>query len=72
VTSITDAVAGSDGEVGLYDDQPNTVTGSGSGTPTTFSSFSLQGTTPAPEPGTVLLLGAGLAGLAIVRRRACR
>jgi hypothetical protein len=37
----------SHGEVGLYDDQPNTTTGSGSGAPTTFSNFSLQGTVGA-------------------------
>lgn len=31
------------GQVGLYDDQPNTITASGSGPPTTFSGFSLSG-----------------------------
>jgi len=57
-TTITDTVGGSDGGVGLYDDQPNTTTGSGFGTPTTFSNFSLQGTT-VPEPSTIGLLATG-------------
>jgi hypothetical protein len=35
------------GQVGLYDDQPNTTNGSGFGPPTTFSNFSLTGT-PVP------------------------
>lgn len=47
LTTFTDSVAGSDGFVGLYDDQPNIVTGHGSGAPTTFSNFSVQGTTVA-------------------------
>jgi len=64
VTTITDSIAGPDGTVGLYDDQPNTITGSGFGTPTTFSNFSLDGTT-VPEPSTGLLFSLGLIGLAI-------
>ena len=36
------------GQVGLYDDQPNTTSGSGSGTPTTFSNFSITGTAVPP------------------------
>ena len=44
VTTFTDSAAGSDGLVGLYDDQPNITSGHGSGTPTTFSNFSVQGT----------------------------
>jgi hypothetical protein len=60
ITTWTDSVAGADGEVGLYDDQPNTTTGSGSGTPTTFSGFSLTGTT-VPEPVTGVMLSFALA-----------
>ena len=37
------------GQVGLYDDQPNTITGNGSGPPTTFSNFSLTGTAVPPQ-----------------------
>lgn len=66
-TTITDTVGGSDGGVGLYDDQPNTTTGSGFGTPTTFSNFSLQGTT-VPEPSTIGLLATGFV-LSMVTRR---
>jgi hypothetical protein len=47
VTTFTDGLAGNDGRVGLYVNQPNTVTGSGSGPPTTYSTFSLQGTAAA-------------------------
>jgi hypothetical protein len=36
------------GQVGLYDDQPNTTTGGGFGTPTTFSSFSITGMAVPP------------------------
>jgi hypothetical protein len=36
------------GQVGLYDDQPNTTTGSGSGTPTSFSNFSLSAVAVPP------------------------
>jgi hypothetical protein len=43
----------SDGDVGLYDDQPN-VAGGGSGTPQTFSAFSVSGTT-VPEPAFAFL-----------------
>jgi hypothetical protein len=70
ISVFTDAVAGLDGEVGLYDNQPKR---GGFGPPTTYSTFSLQGTTVSsvPEPGTVLLLAAGLAGLAIARHRKC-
>jgi hypothetical protein len=35
------------GEVGLYDDQPNTTTGSGFGPPQSFSHFALTGTPEA-------------------------
>jgi hypothetical protein len=44
VTSVTDAVAGSAGLVGLYDDQPNDTTGSGFGPATSYSDFVLTGT----------------------------
>jgi hypothetical protein len=69
VTSLIDAAAGSAGEVGLYDDQPNTAEG-GFGTPTSYSDFSVQGTT-VPEPGGAgLLLGTVM--LAIAWRRVRR
>jgi hypothetical protein len=65
VTSFTDATAGSSGEVGLGDDQPNVAAG-GYGTPTSYSDFSL---TSVPEPtGAGLLLGTVV--LAIAWRRA--
>jgi VPDSG-CTERM motif len=69
-STITDTVGGSNGGVGLYDDQPNTTTGSGFGTPTTFSNFSLQGTTVSgvPDTGTTCsLFGLSLMGLAFLR-----
>jgi hypothetical protein len=76
-STFTDAAGGLDGEVGLYDDQPNTTTGSGSGPATSFSNFSLTGTTvttptTAPEPSASVLMGTGLAGLFLVFRRARR
>jgi hypothetical protein len=72
-TTLTDTVGGSNGGVGLYDDQPNTTTGSGFGTPTTFSNFSLQGTTVSvPDTGTTgFLFGLSLMGLAFLRRKLC-
>ena len=54
------------GTVGLYDDQPNTTTGSGSGPAQTFSNFSLTGTL-VPEPATLSL--AALSSLALFHRR---
>jgi hypothetical protein len=49
------------GQVGLYDDQPNTITGAGFGTPTTFSNFTLTGI--AAPPGISLFSpGDGQAG----------
>jgi hypothetical protein len=37
------------GQVGLYDDQPNTITGDGFGVPTTFSNFLLSGIEVPPS-----------------------
>ena len=73
-TTITDSIGGSDGRVGLYDDQPNTTTGSGFGTPTTFSNFSLTGTTTAtvPEPSAAFLLGSALTWFVLRKLRANR
>lgn len=69
VTSYTDATAGSSGEVGLGDNQPNTTTGSdGFGTPASYTDFSLTST---PEPsGAGLLLGTVLLAIAWRRVRA--
>jgi hypothetical protein len=68
VTTLTDSIAGPDGIVGLYDDQPNTTTGSGFGPGTSFSNFSLQGTAlnTVPEPSGAVLFSSGLAGLALM------
>ena len=41
------------GQVGLYDNQPNTIHGTGFGTPTTFSNFSLSGFTVPPAVSVV-------------------
>ncbi len=57
LTALTNA-AYPGGEVGLHDNQPNFTTGSGSGTPTSFSDFSLQGQL-VPEPSSMVLIGAG-------------
>lgn len=62
------------GQIGLYDDQPNTITGSGFGPPSTFSDFNLTGTlygtsSAAPEPASMVLFACGLAGLAVARYR---
>jgi len=67
LTTLTNA-AYSGGEIGLYDNQPNITTGSGSAVPTSFSDFSLQGQL-VPEPSSMVLTGAGLAGIGIARRR---
>jgi len=71
VTTLTDSIAGSDGIVGLYDDQPNTITGSGFGTRTSFSNFSLTGETVSnvPEPCSLAMLATGLFGLLGFARR---
>lgn len=60
-----------DGEVGLYDDQPNDQTGSGFGLPTSYSNFSVTGTlaSAVPEPAAIALFGTALVGLSTVRRR---
>lgn len=56
VTTLTYSGAPS-GDVGLYDDQPNTTTGAGSGPPTTFSDFSLQGISEGLLVGGTLTSG---------------
>ena len=48
VTTYVDSTFPS-GQVGLYDDQPNTVTGNGFGAPSTFSNFSLTGVAIPPQ-----------------------
>ena len=55
------------GRLGLYDDQPNTTTGNGTGTPMLFSNFALTGT--VPEPGSLSVIGLGLAGFLLKRRK---
>ena len=67
VTTITDAAGGASGMVGLYDDQPNTTHG-GSGTPTSYSKFSLSGT-EVPLPSSAWLLLGALSGLGMISRR---
>ena len=52
------------GQVGLYDDQPNTTNGNGSGTPTTFSNFGLTGIA-LPPTVTVFSPGGGVVGSAV-------
>jgi hypothetical protein len=42
----------SSGYVGLYDDQPNILTGSGYGSPTTFSNFTVDGSLATTPPFT--------------------
>jgi hypothetical protein len=71
VTSLTSNVV-SNGQVGLYDDQPNTTTGSGFGAPSAFDNVTLSGSTisAAPEPAAWLLMIAGLGGVGLMLRRA--
>ena len=50
VSSYTDNNVGSDGLVGLYDNQPNITSGHGSGAPSAFSNFNLTGNVvPVPQ-----------------------
>ncbi len=58
--------------VGLYDNQPNTTTGSGSGPSTSFSDFSVSGTLATPEPATWAMLLTAFAGLGAVGYRKSR
>jgi hypothetical protein len=60
VDTFTDSTF-SHGDVGLYDNQPNTVSGDGSGPPTTYSNFSLTGKAAAPRIGS-FSPGSGAAG----------
>jgi hypothetical protein len=59
-------------EVGLYDNQPNTTSGSGFGPAQTFSNFSVTGTTAVPEPTTWAMMLLGFAGLGFSGYRASR
>jgi hypothetical protein len=58
-------------KIGLYDDQPNTTTGSGSGAVQSFSDFSVSGSTTVPELSTWAMMAPGFSGLgyAAYRRR---
>ena len=58
-------------KIGLYDDQPNTTTGSGFGAVQSFSNFSISGSTIVPEPSTWAMMASGFFGLgyAACRRR---
>lgn len=62
VTSLTWAGGPSSGFVGLYD-----IGGTG-GVPQSFDNVEVEGAT-VPEPATLLLFGAGLAGAGLARRR---
>lgn len=66
-TSFTTSLFSS-GYVGLYDDQPNTISASGTGTPSAFDNFVLS-SIDVPEPLTLSLFGAGLTGAVAMRRR---
>ncbi|QJU57021.1 hypothetical protein HL653_03785 [Sphingomonas sp. AP4-R1] len=66
------------GYVGLNDNQPNRTTGSGSGAPTSYDNFRLQGSDtspPAPSPvprssiWSMLIAGFGLVGASMRKRR---
>jgi hypothetical protein len=59
------------GQVGLYDDQPNVITGSGSGTPSAFDDFTLKTPAAVPEPATWITMigGIGMAGTALRRSK---
>jgi hypothetical protein len=71
-------------KIGLYDDQPNTTTGSGFGPAQSFSNFHVSGkrgpisdmepfqTSAIPEPSTWALLILGFVGLGYAGRRQAR
>lgn len=69
ISSVTDSAL-TEMQVGLYDDNPNTTTGSGFGPPTTFGGFSASGEaiSSVPEPSSLSLICAALAGLGAMRR----
>ncbi len=56
-------------QLGLYDDQPNTTTGSGFGPAQSFSTFSVAGTVPESSTWAMLLLGFAGLGFAGYRSR---
>jgi hypothetical protein len=69
LTQLTYVGGPTSGYVGLYDNQPNTTTGSGSGTPMSFSNFSLSGVSAVPEASTWAMMIFGFAGIGFMAYR---